>query len=121
MQLELSSTKSSVAKIRTKRAQLAAADGSSVKGGGKAASFLSEDKEEISKIVMVQVNGQLLPRSLAQLSGGERRRIALALALGFADLIRTRGRLSSNLLVLDGELMTESRFPPCLGAAGLSL
>ena len=53
-------------------------------------------------MVRVRVNGQMVPRSLAQLSGGERRRVALALALGFADLIRSRGRLSSNLLVLDG-------------------
>jgi hypothetical protein len=106
MQLELSSTKPSAAKIRTTRAQLAAADGSSVKRGGKAASSSEDSREEISKIVLARVNGQNLPRSLAQLSGGERRRVALALALGFADLIRTRGRLSSNLLVLDGKLMT---------------
>lgn len=44
---------------------------------------------------------QLLVRSLAQLSGGERRRVAVALALGFAELLRCRGRLSSNLLILD--------------------
>lgn len=36
-----------------------------------------------------------------QLSGGERRRIALALLLGFADLISARGRLQCNLIVLD--------------------
>ena len=42
-----------------------------------------------------------MPRSLAQLSGGERRRVALALALGFADLVRSRGRLTCNLLVMD--------------------
>ena len=36
-----------------------------------------------------------------QLSGGERRRIALALLLGFADLISARGRLQCNIIVLD--------------------
>ena len=46
-------------------------------------------------------DGDLVPRSLAQLSGGERRRIALALCLGFADLLRSRARLTCNLLVLD--------------------
>ncbi len=42
-----------------------------------------------------------VPRQLTQLSGGERRRVALALALGFAALVRDRGRLRCNLLVLD--------------------
>jgi ABC-type Mn2+/Zn2+ transport system ATPase subunit len=36
-----------------------------------------------------------------QLSGGERRRVALALALGFGDLVAQRGRLRCNLVVLD--------------------
>lgn len=45
--------------------------------------------------------GPLRERSLQQLSGGERRRAALALSLGFADLVRARGRLACNLLVLD--------------------
>ena len=75
-------------------------------GDKRKALLLSEDKdkEEISKVVHVRVCGQLVPRSLAQLSGGERRRVALALALGFADLVRSRGRLSCNLLVLDEAL-----------------
>lgn len=38
---------------------------------------------------------------MQQLSGGERRRIALALALGFAELTASRGHLRSNLIVLD--------------------
>jgi DNA repair exonuclease SbcCD ATPase subunit len=40
-------------------------------------------------------------RMLSQLSGGERRRVALALCLAFADLVRQYGRLSCNVLVLD--------------------
>ncbi len=46
-------------------------------------------------------NGDLSERDLTQLSGGERRRVALALALGFSSLIRDRGKLTCNLLVLD--------------------
>ena len=38
---------------------------------------------------------------IRQLSGGERRRMALALVLGFGDLIAQRGRLRANLIVLD--------------------
>ncbi len=40
-------------------------------------------------------------RDLLQLSSGEQRRIALALTLGFAELIAQRGQVSSNLLVVD--------------------
>ena len=43
----------------------------------------------------------LRERSIRQLSGGERRRVALALALGYAQLATTRGQLRCNLLVLD--------------------
>ncbi len=43
----------------------------------------------------------LKERSIRQLSGGERRRVALALALGYAQLATTRGQLRCNLLVLD--------------------
>ncbi len=42
-----------------------------------------------------------MQRSVRQLSGGERRRVALALALGFADLASARTGLRCNLLVLD--------------------
>lgn len=40
-------------------------------------------------------------RSVRQLSGGERRRVALGLALGFGELVSQRGRLRCNLIVLD--------------------
>jgi len=49
----------------------------------------------------VRSEGGLKERSIRQLSGGERRRVALALALGFADLIAGRGQLRCNLIVLD--------------------
>lgn len=46
-------------------------------------------------------DGCLRPRHVRQLSGGERRRVALALALGYRRLAASRGRFSANLLVLD--------------------
>lgn len=59
--------------------------------------------EQIEKIVRVRVPKALeyRRRSIRQLSGGERRRVAIALALGFSELASRRGRLKSNLLVLD--------------------
>jgi hypothetical protein len=45
--------------------------------------------------------GALMERSIAQLSGGEKKRVALALGLGFAEVVAARGRLTSNILVLD--------------------
>jgi hypothetical protein len=48
--------------------------------------------------------GPPLARAPAQLSGGERRRLALALALGFSELAARRGRLRADLLVLDEAL-----------------
>lgn len=57
--------------------------------------------ERITKSVHVWSEGGLKERSIRQLSGGERRRVALALALGFADLVSGRGRLRCNLIVLD--------------------
>lgn len=59
--------------------------------------------EQIEKVIKVRVPGALeyRRRSVSQLSGGERRRVALALALGFSELTARRGRLRSNLLVMD--------------------
>jgi len=51
--------------------------------------------------VHVRSESGLKERSIRQLSGGERRRVALALALGFADLISGQGQLRCNLIVLD--------------------
>ncbi|KAG1672698.1 hypothetical protein FOA52_005175 [Chlamydomonas sp. UWO 241] len=119
MALELSATRPSAKAARGALASAAAAqsdsgeadDEAAAAGGAKGRKAKpravktpkadEREKEEISKVVKVQVGTQWLPRSLAQLSGGERRRVALALALGFADLVRSRGRLSCNVLVLD--------------------
>lgn len=49
-------------------------------------------------------------RALPQLSGGERRRVALALSLGYAELARLRGRMRCNLLVLDEVRMQDTTY-----------
>lgn len=40
-------------------------------------------------------------RSLEQLSSGEYRKLAIALAFSFADVTSRRGRLRCNLMILD--------------------
>lgn len=61
-----------------------------------------EVKEVITKVVKIKKSSsEIIRRSIQQLSGGERRRVAIALSLGFSDLVRARGRLSCNLLILD--------------------
>ncbi|PRW45242.1 ABC transporter (ISS) isoform C [Chlorella sorokiniana] len=76
--------------------------------------------EQIEKIVHVRQPGSLemRQRSVRQLSGGERRRVALALALGFSELAAQRGRLRSNLIVLD-EVMQHLDGEGCLRVAQL--
>ena len=59
------------------------------------------DIERISKMVTMRSGDAIVERSLRALSGGERRRVALAFALGFADLAAARGRLSCDTLILD--------------------
>ena len=50
---------------------------------------------------MRRAEGGWAERSVAQLSGGEWRRLALALSLAFADFAKQRTALGCNLLVLD--------------------
>ncbi|GIL70806.1 hypothetical protein Vretifemale_1501 [Volvox reticuliferus] len=90
--LELSATKPS--------AGGAGGGGSSGRRSGGGA---SKDKEEIHKAVKVRnpVDGSLRQRDVRQLSGGERRRTALAMCLGFEELVRRRRRLVCNVMVLD--------------------
>jgi DNA repair exonuclease SbcCD ATPase subunit len=58
--------------------------------------------EKIEKVIFAQSHdGERVQRSLRQLSGGERRRAALALALAHADLASARGGVGCDLLVLD--------------------
>ena len=61
-------------------------------------------------------DGTLVERSVRQLSGGERRRLALALALGFARLTANRGNLRCNVIVLDEVPSQASHMAPMLVA-----
>lgn len=63
-------------------------------------SFGSAERIEKS-VYITNKDGNVVPRDVKQLSGGERRRLALALALGFTELAANRGSLSCDLLVLD--------------------
>lgn len=76
--------------------------------------------EQVEKRIFVRLPGSndLRARSVKQLSGGERRRVALALALGFTELAAHRGRLRCNLLVLD-EVMQHLDGEGCARFAGL--
>ena len=66
-------------------------------------SLAFDDKlRSIRKLVRVRRrDGSFVERSVSQLSGGEWRRIGLALSLAFADFLAQRLSLSTNVLVLD--------------------
>ena len=53
------------------------------------------------RVKVRRADGGLAERSISQLSGGEWRRIGLALSLAFADFSAQRLGLSCNVLVLD--------------------
>eukprot|EP00898_Chlorokybus_atmophyticus_P004725 jgi/Chlat1/5253/Chrsp33S00387 len=58
--------------------------------------------ERINKVVYVRTaSGELVQRSLKQLSGGERRRLELAVALCYADFLRDRNGIHCSVIVLD--------------------
>lgn len=62
--------------------------------------------EKIERVIFArkQQTGEVVERSLRQLSGGERRRLAIGLALAYADVSSRRLNVSSNLLILDEAL-----------------
>ena len=61
-----------------------------------------EQLRSVRKHVRVRrPDGSFAERSIAQLSGGEWRRVGLGLSLAFADFAKQRSGLSCNLLVLD--------------------
>ncbi|GJP35138.1 hypothetical protein CLOM_g19653, partial [Closterium sp. NIES-68] len=71
-------------------------------GAEEAGSGAGQTLERIDKSVWVHLaSGELVPRALRQLSGGERRRVALALALAFAEVAAERSGVRWDLLVLD--------------------
>ena len=58
--------------------------------------------ERIERVIHARrPDGSLISRTLRQLSGGERRRAALALALAYADLASERCGVACDTLVLD--------------------
>ncbi|KAF5832983.1 hypothetical protein DUNSADRAFT_10970 [Dunaliella salina] len=78
-----------------------------------------DSMEKIDKVVKYRTpSGENRIRSLFQLSGGERRRVALALCLAFADLVKQYGRLSCNVLVLD-EVLQQLDQEGCIRVADL--
>ena len=65
-----------------------------------------ENADRIVKSVLIRTSdGNFRERALSQLSGGQWRRVSLALDFSFAEIIRRRGTLRSNLIVLD-EILT---------------
>eukprot|EP00595_Chromulina_sp_UTEXLB2642_P001913 CAMPEP_0196766090 /NCGR_PEP_ID=MMETSP1095-20130614/18249_1 /TAXON_ID=96789 ORGANISM="Chromulina nebulosa, Strain UTEXLB2642" /NCGR_SAMPLE_ID=MMETSP1095 /ASSEMBLY_ACC=CAM_ASM_000446 /LENGTH=156 /DNA_ID=CAMNT_0042126187 /DNA_START=142 /DNA_END=609 /DNA_ORIENTATION=- len=66
-----------------------------------------KDADRIIKIIRIRsvTDGKFRERALSQLSGGQWRRVSLALDLAFTEIVRRRGLLRSNLMVMD-EILT---------------
>jgi ABC-type hemin transport system ATPase subunit len=98
---------------------ISTAAASSSSSGVQSGAAAAGSKEEISKTVRIRsAGGELRVRSVSQLSGGEKKRLALALGLGFAELAAARGRLSSNVLVLDEVLISLLDCAMCVCVCG---
>ena len=68
----------------------------------KASTMSASAAERIERVIHARrPDGSLISRTLRQLSGGERRRAALALALAYADLASERCGVACDTLVLD--------------------
>lgn len=65
------------------------------------------EQERVLKTVLMRslADGQWRERGLAQLSGGQWRRVSLALDLAFTELVRRRGILRFNVMIMD-EILT---------------
>jgi hypothetical protein len=75
-------------------------------GGIQLSLYASDESDKILKTVFVLGNdGTMRERGLSQLSGGQWRRVSLALDLAFAEVVRRRGALRSNVIVMD-EVLT---------------
>lgn len=75
-------------------------------GGIRLALQGEDDVDKIIKRVLVRSSdGTFKDRGLSQLSGGQWRRVSMALDLAFVEVIRRRGTLRSNILVMD-EVLT---------------
>ena len=75
-------------------------------GGIRLALQGDDDGDRIIKTVSIRTaDGQYMERGLSQLSGGQWRRVSMALDFAFAEVIRRKGTLRSNLMVMD-EVLT---------------
>ena len=69
-------------------------------------SFTGDELDKIVKSVLVRsADGMYRERGLSQLSGGQWRRVSMALDFAFAEIIRRKGALRCNMLVMD-EILT---------------
>ena len=75
--------------------------------GGIQLSLQSDlEADKIVKSVMIRASdGNYRERALSQLSGGQWRRVSMALDFAFAEIIRRKGTLRCNLIVMD-EILT---------------
>ena len=83
-------------------------DGASSSSSSSSSSSNNNDMiDRVIKSVYIRskIDGNYRERSLSQLSGGQWRRVSLSLDLAFAELVRRRGLLRSNLIVMD-EVLT---------------
>ena len=79
-----------------------ASDAKKKKRKSSKATVSASAAERIERVIHARrPDGSLVARSLRQLSGGERRRVALALALAYADLASERCGVACDTLVLD--------------------
>ena len=79
-----------------------ASDAKKKKRKSSKATVSASAAERIERVIHARrPDGSLVARSLRQLSGGERRRVALALALAYADLASERCGVACVQLVLD--------------------
>jgi DNA repair exonuclease SbcCD ATPase subunit len=75
-------------------------------GGIRLALQGDDDGDRIIKTVSIRgVDGRYTERGLSQLSGGQWRRVSMSLDFAFAEVIRRKGTLRSNLMVMD-EVLT---------------
>lgn len=72
-------------------------------GGIQIALSSDTDADKIIKTILIRspTDGEYRERALSQLSGGQWRRVSLALDFAFTELIRRRGILRCNVIVLD--------------------
>lgn len=65
---------------------------------------LDDSDRIIRRARVLNQNGSWVERPISSLSGGQFRRCSLAMTLGFAEVVSRKGRLRSNILVLDEPL-----------------